>query len=115
MDLGDQSRSHRDGGLGLLIAQEQFELFTAMADYIESFYDHAGRHSSIEYLTPMEYEDLHSTFRVARLASVTFGDANFSATSSRLSPRYGFRAQPLPPTRRFERATGRDPMRLGRH
>ena len=37
------------------------ELSTAMADYIENFYNPARRHSSISYLTPNEYEALHST------------------------------------------------------
>ncbi len=32
-----------------------------MADYIEAFYNPAGRHSSIDYMTPKKYEDLHST------------------------------------------------------
>jgi putative transposase len=35
------------------------ELSTAMADYIENFYNLARRHSSISYLTPDEYEALH--------------------------------------------------------
>ena len=35
------------------------ELATAMADYIENFYNPDRRHSSLSYLTPDEYEDLH--------------------------------------------------------
>ena len=35
------------------------ELSNAMADYIESFYNPARRHSSLGYLTPIEYEALH--------------------------------------------------------
>ena len=35
------------------------ELSTAMADYIETFYNPARRHSSLAYLTPNEFEDLH--------------------------------------------------------
>jgi len=37
------------------------ELSAAMADYIENFYNPARRHSSLNYLTPLEFEDLHST------------------------------------------------------
>ena len=37
------------------------ELAIAMADYIEHFYNPARRHSSLGYLTPSEFEDLHST------------------------------------------------------
>jgi putative transposase len=37
------------------------ELSSAMADYIEDFYNSTRRHSSINYLTPNEYEDLHLT------------------------------------------------------
>jgi len=33
----------------------------AMAEYIETFYNPAGRHSSTNYLTPNEYEALHLT------------------------------------------------------
>ena len=36
------------------------ELTAAIADYIENFYNPARRHSSLEYLTPNEFEDLHS-------------------------------------------------------
>ncbi len=36
------------------------ELSKAIADYIENFYNPARRHSSLEYLTPNEFEDLHS-------------------------------------------------------
>ena len=32
-----------------------------MADYIEHFYNPARRHSALNYLTPNEFEDLHST------------------------------------------------------
>ena len=34
---------------------------TAIADYIETFYNPVRRHSSLNYLTPAEYEALHST------------------------------------------------------
>jgi putative transposase len=37
------------------------ELAIAIADYIENFYNPRRRHSSIGYLTPNEFEDLHST------------------------------------------------------
>ena len=37
------------------------ELSSAMAEYIEDFYNSNRRHSSLNYLTPNEYEDLHST------------------------------------------------------
>jgi len=37
------------------------ELAIAIADYIENFYNPSSRHSSIGYLTPNEFEDLHST------------------------------------------------------
>jgi transposase InsO family protein len=37
------------------------ELSAAMADYIENFYNPARRHSSLNYLTPNEFEDLHLT------------------------------------------------------
>jgi putative transposase len=36
------------------------ELATAMADYIVNFYDQARRHSSLEGLTPDEFEALSS-------------------------------------------------------
>jgi transposase InsO family protein len=36
------------------------ELSTAMADWIETFYNPIRRHSSLDYLTPNEYEALHS-------------------------------------------------------
>ena len=41
------------------------ELSSAMADYIEDFYNSTRRHSSLGYLTPSEYEDLHSTHNQA--------------------------------------------------
>ncbi len=37
------------------------ELATAMADYIVNFYNSNRRHSSLEYLTPDEFEALTST------------------------------------------------------
>jgi putative transposase len=37
------------------------ELAEAIADYIENFYNPTRRHSSLEYLTPNEFELLHST------------------------------------------------------
>ncbi len=36
------------------------ELALAIADYIENFYNPTRRHSSLGYLTPTEFEDLHS-------------------------------------------------------
>lgn len=36
------------------------ELAVAIADYIEHFYNPARRHSELGYLTPNEFEDLHS-------------------------------------------------------
>jgi transposase InsO family protein len=38
----------------------KIELAIAMADYIEHFYNAERRHSSIGYLTPVEFEDKHS-------------------------------------------------------
>jgi len=37
------------------------ELSVAMAEWIEEFYNPIRRHSSLAYLTPNEFEDLHST------------------------------------------------------
>jgi transposase InsO family protein len=34
-------------------------LSVAIADYIENFYNSDRRHSSLNYLTPDEFEDLH--------------------------------------------------------
>ncbi len=42
------------------------ELATAMADYIVNFYNPVRRHSSLDYLTPDEFEDLPSTNTQAR-------------------------------------------------
>ncbi len=42
------------------------ELATAMADYIENFYNPTRRHSSLDYLTPDEFEALRSTDNEAR-------------------------------------------------
>jgi len=39
----------------------KIELSIAIADYIENFYNPIRRHSSIDYLTPNEFEDLHLT------------------------------------------------------
>jgi hypothetical protein len=39
----------------------KMELGLAMADYVEHLYDSDRRHSSLGYLTPIEFEDLHST------------------------------------------------------
>jgi transposase InsO family protein len=36
------------------------ELAAAMAEWISDFYNPVRRHSSLGYLTPNEYEDLHS-------------------------------------------------------
>ena len=44
------------------------ELAIAIADYIEHFYNPARRHSSLGYLTPNEYERLHSTQPPATLS-----------------------------------------------
>jgi len=35
------------------------ELIAAMADYIDSFHKDKRRHSSLDMLTPTEYEELH--------------------------------------------------------
>lgn len=45
----------------------KIELAVAIADYIEHFYNSARRHSALGYLTPDEFEDLHSPKPVARL------------------------------------------------
>jgi transposase InsO family protein len=37
------------------------QLGVGMADYIENFYNTARRHSALNYLTPIEFEDLHLT------------------------------------------------------
>lgn len=37
------------------------ELSHAIADWIENFYNPTRRHSALNYLTPNEFEDLHST------------------------------------------------------
>jgi putative transposase len=37
------------------------ELTSAIADWLENFYNTERRHNSLNYLTPNEYEDLHST------------------------------------------------------
>jgi putative transposase len=42
------------------------ELATAMADYIVNFYNTRRRHSSLDYLTPNEYEALPSQNAPAR-------------------------------------------------
>ena len=39
----------------------KLELAIAIADYIEHFYNPARRHSSLGYLTPNEFDKLHST------------------------------------------------------
>ena len=44
------------------------ELAVAIADYIEHFYNPARRHSALGYLTPIEFEDLHSRKPVATLS-----------------------------------------------
>ena len=44
------------------------ELSVAMADYIENFYNRERRHSSLNYLTPDEFEDLHSTQNETQLS-----------------------------------------------
>jgi transposase InsO family protein len=42
------------------------ELSTAIADYIVNFYNPMRRHSSLEYLTPEEFEKLRSPSNPAR-------------------------------------------------
>jgi len=37
------------------------ELAIAIAEYVEHFYNSGRRHSSLGYLTPDEFEALHST------------------------------------------------------
>jgi putative transposase len=44
------------------------ELAVAIAEYIEHFYNPVRRHSSLSYLTPNEFEDLHSTKTQAALS-----------------------------------------------
>lgn len=44
------------------------ELSVAMADYIENFYNRERRHSSLNYLTPNEFEDLHLTHNQTQLS-----------------------------------------------
>ena len=44
------------------------ELAIAIADYIEHFYNSSRRHSALGYLTPTEFEDLHSAQPVATLS-----------------------------------------------
>jgi transposase InsO family protein len=39
----------------------KMELALAIADYIEHFYNSDRRHSSLGYLTPNEFDDLHAT------------------------------------------------------
>jgi putative transposase len=43
-----------------------FELATAMADYIVNFYNPLRRHSSLDYLTPDEFELLPSNYNPAK-------------------------------------------------
>jgi transposase InsO family protein len=44
------------------------ELAIAIADYIEHFYNPARRHSALGYLTPNEFEVLHSPQTQATLS-----------------------------------------------
>ncbi len=44
------------------------ELAVAIADYIEHFYNPVRRHSALGYLTPNEFNDLHSAHPPARLS-----------------------------------------------
>ena len=44
------------------------ELAVAIADYIDHFYNPARRHSALGYLTPNEFEDLHSPQPLATLS-----------------------------------------------
>ena len=49
--------------VGLLDRQRwriNLELAIAIADYLEHFYNPVQRHSALGYLTPSEFEDLHS-------------------------------------------------------
>ncbi|MDR3638999.1 MAG: integrase core domain-containing protein, partial [Isosphaeraceae bacterium] len=48
------------------------ELATAMADYIVNFYNPRRRHSSLDYLTPDEFEAIPSDTNQAR-ALITVG------------------------------------------
>ena len=43
------------------VGAPNLQLAVGMADYIENFYNVARRHSALNYLTPIEFEDLHST------------------------------------------------------
>ena len=43
------------------------ELALAIADYIEHFYNSSRRHRALGYLTPTEFEDLHSAQPLAAL------------------------------------------------
>ena len=51
----DASRATRPTALA-----DQPELAVAIADYSEHFYDPARRHSALGYLTPNEFENVHS-------------------------------------------------------
>jgi transposase InsO family protein len=48
--------------------QTNVELAAAIADYIEHFYNPLRRHSALGYLTPSEFEALHSTHIQAALS-----------------------------------------------
>jgi putative transposase len=41
--------------------KQTFELANAIFDYVEIFHNRTRRHSSLEMLTPIEYENLHAT------------------------------------------------------
>ena len=41
------------------------QLSTAIADYIVNFYNPRRRHSSLDYLTPEEFEELPSSDKLA--------------------------------------------------
>ena len=44
------------------------ELAIAIADYIEHFYNSTRRHSALDYMTPNEFDDLHSAQPLATLS-----------------------------------------------
>ena len=63
-----------------------------MADYIETFYNPARRHSSLNYLTPDEYDALHCARNPGRILIKT--------------------GPPVEVNRNLERTTGFEPATL---
>ena len=51
----------------------RIELANAIFEYLEIFYNRRRRHSALDWLTPMEYEKLHTT-NAARLAHAEVTD-----------------------------------------